>query len=281
MTFSSNHIIRVKEKLPDFWNLSTKVASDLRTGKIANNDKLLEQIRLLLDPDFVKKIDNVISGWKTIATLHNGETALHTLIVFATCLNLPEYKIANSQTCFEIEWSIILHDIDKKMARQDTAHPFRSAALASRIMANLGFELLPKITEDDVEAWAKLVLSAQRQDGERMLHDHSFLREIINGIYKCWGYDTSATRILKAVLFHQSLPTVQEWTNAVLLTDKELSFALTLNDMRVIAPLIIADSDSWNIFSHNRSSNLSELRINNKKTCVRIQNAIKQSENAP
>jgi len=120
-------------------------------------------------------------------------------------------------------------------------------------------------------------MSAQRPDGERMLHDHSFLPEIIDDIHKCWGNDTSATRILKAVLLHQSLPTLKDWSNAVLLTDNELSYSLVLKDMDVLGPLMIADSDSWNIFDEPRIAYLAELRASNAETCCRIQNASQQT----
>jgi hypothetical protein len=104
-----------------------------------------------------------------------------------------------------------------------------------------------------------------------MIHDHSTLQEIVAGIHTCWGRDTSAARILKAVLFHQSLPTVKDWSNAVLLTDDELGFALTLKDMKVLGALMVADSDSWNIFADTRNAYLYELRASNAETCRRIQ----------
>jgi hypothetical protein len=263
----------VKEKLPDFWNLSKNIASDLRAEKFSNWEPLIQKISPLLEQSFIEKIDKVIPGWRKIATLHDGQTAVHTLLVFAICLNLPEYGQADIQTRMEIEWAAVLHDLDKDRARNDTAHPFRSAAVAVRIMPELGFDLLPNIDMADLEAWSNLVMSAQRQDGERMVHDHSFLQEIIDGIYKCWGNNSSATRVLKAVLLHQSLPTLKEWSNTVLLTDKELSYSLTLEDMDILGRLIIADSDSWNIFAASRFAYLVEVRISNAETRRRIQNA--------
>jgi hypothetical protein len=130
------------------------------------------------------------------------------------------------------------------------------------------------INLSDLDSWSNLVMSAQRQDGERMIHDHSFLPEIIDGIYKCWGNGTSATRILKGILLHQSIPTLKDWSNAVLLTDSELSFSLTLKDMDVLGALIIADSDSWNIFDEPRIAYLAELRASNAETCRRIKNNV-------
>ncbi len=265
----------VKEKLPDFWNLSQKTAFALRAGKFSDWETLIQQTKPLLDEGFIEVVNRVIPGWGKIATLHDGQTALHTLLVFSLCLNLPEYTLADEQTCIEIEWAAVLHDLDKNLARSDTAHPFRSAAVVARIMPKLGFELLPNINETDLEKWSKLVMSAQRPDGERMIHDHSSLKEIIDGIYKCWGKDSSATRILKAVLLHQSLPTVKEWSNAVLLTDEELSYTLTLSDMKVLGALMVADSDSWNIFAEVRTSYLYELRASNAETRSRIQNVVK------
>ena len=273
-------MLTVKEKLPDFWNLSQKTAYALRAGKFSNWEPLLQQINPLLDESFIEGMDKVISGWRKIATLHDGQTALHTLLVFSLCLNLPEYTLADEQTCMEIEWAAVLHDLDKNLARSDTAHPFRSAAVVARIMPELGFELLPNINETDLETWSNMVMSAQRPDGERIIHDHSSLKEIIDDIYKCWGKDSSATRILKAVLLHQSLPTVKEWSNAVLLTDDELSYALTLNDMKVLGALMVANSDSWNVFAEVRTSFLYELRASNAETRSRIQNMVKIGESS-
>lgn len=270
----------VKEKLPDFWNLSQKTAFALRAGKFPDWKPLIQQIKPLLDESFIESMDKVISGWRKIATLHDGQTALHTLLVLSLCLNLPEYTLSDEQTCMEIEWAAVLHDLDKNLTRSDPAHPFRSAAVVSRIMPELGFELLPNIGDTDLETWSNLVMSAQRPDGEKMIHDHSSLREIIDGVYKCWGKDSSAARVLKAVLLHQSLPTVKEWNNAVLLTDEELSYTLTLSDMKVLGTLMLADSDSWNIFSEVRTSYLYELRASTAETRSRIQSVVKLGESS-
>ena len=156
------------------------------------------------------------------------------------------------------------------MQQKDTAHPFRSAAVAALIMPSLGFEPRKGTAHSELEAWSALVISAQRPDGKQMIHDHTKLREIINGIYQCWGKNTSATRVLKTILLHQSLPTIADWENPVLLTDKELSFALSLRDMEVLGPLLVADSDAWNIFDEPRNDYLLELRANNAKTRQRI-----------
>jgi len=273
-------MVTVEEKLPDFWDLAKKTSYGLRADKFSDWDRLIQQMHPLLEQSFIEDMDKTIPGWRKIANLHDGQTALHTLLVFAICLNLPEYTLADVQTCMEIEWAAILHDLDKDRARSDTAHPFRSAAVAARIMPELGFVLLPNISKTDVDVWSNLVMSAQRPDGERMIHDHSALKEIIDGIHRCWGRDSSAARVLKAILLHQSLPTLREWSNAVLLTDEELSYSLTLKDMKVLGPLMVADSDSWNIFAEVRTAYLYELRASNAETRRRIQDIVNKNESS-
>ena len=56
-----------------------------------------------------------------------------------------------------------------------------------------------------------------------------------------------------------------------LLTDEELAYSLTLKDMEVIGPLIIADSDSWNVFEEPRFAFQVEIRTSNAETRHRIE----------
>lgn len=264
-------MIAVAEKLPDFWNLAQQTAADLRSQRITAWDPLIQQIRPIQEQKFIDHMEEIVPGWAQIATLHQGNTALHTFLVFVCCLSLPEYSQMDTHTRQEIEWAAVLHDLDKQLARNDTAHPFRSAAVVALIMPELGFALRPQITKADIETWSKLVMSAQQPAGERMIHDHASLKEIIEGIHQGWGQHSSASRVLKAVLLHQSLPTIQAWASPALLTDAELAYALTLEDMAVLGPLMIADSDSWNIFEEPRFAFQVEIRTNNQETCRRIE----------
>jgi len=56
--------------------------------------------------------------------------------------------------------------------------------------------------------------------------------------------------ILKAVLFHWSFTTVKEWPCAAPLTADEVSAYLDDELLQILGPLILADSDSWNLFDH-------------------------------
>lgn len=260
----------IAEKIPKLWILANEIASEMRAGNFSEWEPLMDRLKPLVDPEFIDEMDRVVPGWRKIATLHNGVTAKHTMLVLTSCLNLTEYEQADPQTRLELEWAAVLHDLDKERLRSDTAHPFRSAAVVAKIMPQLDFEPVSGIEASDLASWSDLVMSAQREDGERMVHDHSHLPEIVNGLHRCWGEGTPAARILKAILFHQSLPALKDWANAVLMTDEELSYSVTLDDMKVLGPLMIGDSDSWNIFDEPREAYMLELRTSNEETCERI-----------
>jgi len=101
-------------------------------------------------------------------------------------------------------------------------------------------------------------------------HGHTNLKEVIEGLHRQWGKGTSANRILNAVIFHQSLQTVIDWPNPVLLSDEEIRAFLTLEDMNVLTPLLIADPDSWNVFDEPCFAYLDGLRANIAETYKRL-----------
>ena len=258
--------------LPELWTQVERLARELEVGTYADWASLTARLGFLNDPNLSNLLNTRIPGWHNIAAINNGITARHTILVFATCLNLPEFKEKPQQTQSEIQWAVLLHDIDKShgVLGKDTSHPFRSAAVAVKAMPGLGFELQPNVTPKDIESWSELVMSAQHEVNGQILHDHTNLSKIVEGLHRQWGKETSASRILKAVLFHQSLPMLKDWPNPVLLNDEELRAFLTLEDMDILAPLLIADSDSWNIFDEPRSAYLDELRANIAETCRRL-----------
>lgn len=257
--------------LPKLWTQVERLSHELEVGIYDDWELLTARLAFLNDLDLIDLINAHVHGWHKIATTKRGITAHHTILVLATCMNFPEYKDKSPQTQSEIQWAVMLHDIDKNASgEKDASHPFRSAAVAVRSMPGLGFELQPNVTSKDIEAWSELVMSAQHEVNGQILHDHTHLKEIVDGIHHQWGKETSASRILKAALFHQSLPTLNDWSNPVLLNDEELHASLTLEDMDVLAPLLIADSDSWNIFDDIRFAYLDELRGNISKTRKRL-----------
>lgn len=264
----------LSDTLPDLWTLACDLAAEIQAGKYDSWSSVNPRLQELLAPEMLEPCAALIPGWRKIAAQRNGLTARHTLLVLAGCLNIPEYLAAPLATRHEIEWAALLHDVDKDYERtpprKDTSHPFRSAAVVVGSLPRLGFQPLPGVTPIDLERWSRLVMASQRPNGEYMVHDHGYLVEIVALLLQQWGAGTPASRILKAVLFHQSLPTIVDWTNPVLLTDAELQAFLTLGDLGVLLPLLIADSDAWNLFDEPRYTYLDELRANNAETRRRL-----------
>lgn len=261
---------RLSETLPELWALASDLSAELRAGQFLGWATLNARLFALLKPDLLEACVACLPGWRKIASQREALTARHTLLVLALALNLPEYQAASVTTQREIEWAALLHDLAKDFDRtpsfKDTSHPFRSAALAVSGFPALGFVPRPGVQAADFAHWADLVCSAERPEAGQWLHDHTPLPEIIALLHQHWGAETSASRILKAILFHQSLPTLVDWTNPVLLTDVELRAFLTPADLDVLLPLLIADSDAWNLFDEPRLEYLAELRANNVET---------------
>lgn len=264
----------LSEILPDLWTLACDVAAGLQNGQYMDWATLNSRLFALLKPDLLEACGALIPGWRKIASQKEALTARHTLLVLTSCLNLPEYLAARPETRHEIEWAAVLHDVDKDFERRpplkDASHPFRSAAVAVKGLPRLGFQPQPGISSADLERWAALVKASERPDDGQTVHDHTQLAEIIALLYQQWGAGTSASRILKAVMFHQSLPTLNDWPNPVLLTDAELNACLKAGDLDVLLPLLIADSDSWNLFAETRFAYLDELRANAAETRWRL-----------
>ena len=248
---------------PDLWDAALNLKDDLEKSVYSNWETLLSRMDFLSDKDWVESIGVVVPGWEKIATGDNGETAKHTLLVLVCCMNLPEYQLAESHTQCEIEWAALLHDLvkDAKL-RRDASHPFLSAAAAAQCLAGLGFEFR---LEEKFIAWMDLVKSSLHQVDGEWQHDHTHLPEILGTIRYFWRESTPASRIIKAVMFHQSLPTVNDWPNPVILSDEEIRSYLILDDMDVLGPLMLGDSDAWNLFEPERSPYMDELRGNVEK----------------
>jgi hypothetical protein len=267
-------ITLLSDVLPNLWSLACDLAGELQTGKYQSWQAINPRLQDLFSPEISKSCEMLIPGWRKIAKQRNGLTATHTLLVLAGCLRLPEYLAAPVATRHEIEWAAVLHDVDKNYDlhtnRKDASHPFRSAAVAVKGLPRLGFLPQPGVAFADLEHWSALVMNSERPEDGRMVHDHSHLAEIIAFLYQHWGVETPASRILKAILFHQSLPTLKAWPNPVLLKDNELYAYLTINDLNVLLPLLVADSHAWELFNENRNASLDELRANNAETRRRL-----------
>jgi hypothetical protein len=249
------------DSLPRIWEVTLNLKDELENRVFREWDSLYQRLDFLAEQEWIDAVDSVIYGWKKIATQEAGITAKHTLIVLACCMNLSEYQQASSQTRREIEWAALFHDLDKDVlyGRGDGAHGVRSAAAAAQCLVDLGFDFR---SDGDIVVWLDLVKSAQKQVDGKWVNDFSHLLAILTGLRNFFGVDTPAERIIKAVMFHQAMPTVGDWPNPVILNNDEIRASLTQSDMDVLGPLMLGDSDAWNVCEPMRDDYMDELRWN-------------------
>jgi hypothetical protein len=263
----------LSETLPRLWSAACTLGSELENGEHTEWASLYQRLDFLTEGEWIDAVENVIPGWGKIATQNDGLTAKHTLVVLACCMNLPEYQNASAQTRREIEWAAIFHDLDKDVqyGRGDGSHGVRSAGVAAQRLVDLDFEFQPK---GHFETWVDAVKSAQKQVDGKWVNDFSRLPALWAGLHYFFGFDTPASRILKAVMFHQSLPTLGEWPNPVILSDDEMRAYLTWEDMDVLGPLMLGDSDAWNVCESKRDAYMEELRGNIEKVRDILENSL-------
>jgi len=161
----------------------------------------------------------------------------------------PEYEGAVEERKDQMEWSGLLHDISKRVVKgqPDLTHAFRSGADAARILLQAGFWHQEFA---GLENWITLTKNAVRDDDGPEIQDNSKLPEIMGGLEAIFGGNQAALVILKSILFHWSITTIKEWPCATPLTADEVSAYLDDELLQVLGPLIMADSDSWNLFDH-------------------------------
>ena len=245
--------------VPVLWDAASALRTELEEGYFKEWVSLYRRLDFLVDPKWIKAVEQTLPGWEKIATQEKGLTAKHTLVVLAGCMNLPEYWKASAQTRREIEWAAVFHDLDKDVlyGRGDGSHGIRSAALAAQRLVDLGIKVQSK---GNFENWLEALKSAQKEVDGKWVNDFKPLPAIWGGLHYFFGFDTPASRIIKAVMFHQSLPTLNDWPNPVILTEAQIRASLTLEDMEVLGTLMLGDSDAWNVCDPKREAYMSELR---------------------
>ena len=260
-TLVVNAIPSISERLSRLWEAVLSLKTEMKNEIYTDWDTLYQRLDFLVEREWINSIESVIPGWKKIATQNNGLTAKHTILVLACSMNLPEYRGASSQTQREIEWAALFHDLDKDVlyGRGDGAHGIRSAAAAAKCLVSLGFDFQANV---DFDAWLNLLMSAQVQVDGKWVNDFSHLADITSGLRYFFGTNTPAERIIKAVMFHQSLPTLDDWPNPVILSDDQIRATLTITNIDVLGPLMLGDSDAWNVCWPMRDDYMAELRRN-------------------
>jgi hypothetical protein len=216
-------------------------------GTITSDDTLAAEVAEFFDHSRHAEIEQALPGWTEMAGYADGVTQAHTISVMIAIMTSPGYENASAETRNQMEWSGLLHDISKRVVKgqPDLTHAFRSGAQAVRSLLKAGFWHHDYV---DLEGWIDLTKQAVKEEDGREIQDNAKLPGIIKGMEAIFGGNQDALIILKAILFHWSITTIKEWPPASPITPEEICAYLDDELLQVLGVLILADSDSWNLF---------------------------------
>jgi len=237
------------EYLPALMQFIRQLSENYRKGEVSSWDDLVSEVENFFTPQNQKEVELALPGWDVMRSYENGLTQVHTIAVLVAIMTSPEYERSTEEQKGQMKWCGLLHDISKRVVKgqPDLTHAFRSGAQAVPILLQAGFWYAEI---DGLENWITLTKNAVKEQDGREFQDNSKLPEIITGLDDIFKGNRAALIILKAVLFHWSFTTVKEWPCAAPLTADEVSAYLDDELLQILGPLILADSESWNLFDH-------------------------------
>ena len=249
--------------LPEFMELVEKAIKKYNSG-VTESD-LSDFVIKAAQPELMNGIEREIPGWKDMAALRDGETLVHIVRVFIALMAIPEYQNAPAKEKQTVKWAVLLHDLAKKPIDpltgekiRDAVHPFRSAVLAAKILPNHGFYVTGQY-ENTIGSWSAYTYDAVTTDVKgRPIHDNEKLPEITDGIDKMFERNSSTSKIVKSILFHQSLNFLKQWPDAAPLTDQEIKDYIDDGLLEVLGLLVKADSYSWQLFKPENRANFNQ-----------------------
>ncbi len=194
-------------------------------------------------------IAEVVPGWPKMASFGDGVTLWHTTASLMSMRNLPEYRAAPEGRRLAMDWTVLLHDVEKEPTptAKDMRHAFRSAAAAGATLPALGFPVTEE-WEAGFPAWFELTDTAYHLDAERgaYVQDNEHLPAILSGADRL--FRPAAAAIVKAIALHTSITVVADWPAYSALTPEEERRYVDADLHPVLLVMMLADHGGWNLF---------------------------------
>jgi hypothetical protein len=242
---------KIETILPELTQFTRQLARSYQRGEIQDWKNFIEQVRAFYTPAVMEKIERVSPGWIKMASYANQQTLIHMTSVFVALFLLPEYQHAGPEQQALMEWMELFHDIAKEAQPEihDYIHGFRSAAVAGKALASIGFPLTPSYSAH-IDEWAALTHNATVFDvaHNEMIQDNRKLPDIMAGIDLLYGSETPATLAIKAILLHLSLDIDPDYPTLAPLTDLEAKHYIDKLLSPYLKVLLLVDGDAWNLF---------------------------------
>jgi hypothetical protein len=248
----TDNVPQLGSQLPELVTFINVLVQDYALGKFDSWQRFAEAVKAFFLPAKMKQIETVIPGWLRMAGFAEGATLVHVAAALTALHLAPEYRQASLEQKAICQWIILLHDIGKEIhsGERDNIHAFRSAVLAAKALPRLGFSVTSDYT-DQIQAWSDLTDSAVIQDSDKgvLIQDNQKLPEILAGIDRLFGRNTAPTYIVKAILFHLSINTIQKWPQAAPVSALEIKRSIEADLLPYVRLIMLIDSDAWELFN--------------------------------
>jgi hypothetical protein len=235
----------------DLNNFILGLADDYQRGKINSWRELEEKVGIFFTPEIMDRLERAIPGWKKMASFSDGITLTHVSCVFLGLLMLPEFQILTHEQQQLAKWIVLFHDVEKKHdgIKRDFTHGFRGAAHAARTLANLKFPVANEFSSL-IDSWSTFTNGANvySELQARPIQDNDKLPEIISGIERMFGKNTSAALVTKGVLLHMSVNVVQDYPQSAPLTANEINIYVDDSLRPLLKAMMLSDNEGWVLF---------------------------------
>jgi hypothetical protein len=259
----------------NFENIFTNQSSSFCERIVKDIDKLRNKFpRYWKNKDLVDKFDKFYGDtirdaigdywdkWKNYA---EGWFTTHTILVCYCTLIDPYFAKLNDEDKNIMLWMALLHDIAKngppKFNSRDFIHPFQSARKALMIFKD---ELnLFELSKEDAIKWDEMIEvirdSVEEASPEefpdiyysddwcKFVHDHSKLPDIFERLEYFFSHSSSIMRVIKGILFHQSINCLPDFPNTRALKIEEISKFMDDKDLEFQKIMMYNDTMSYEL----------------------------------
>lgn len=250
-------IPQAKNDLVDLMAFIELMKTDYETGKFEDWQTFIEPIRKWYTSQRLDEIDEVVMGWKKMATYANQQNLIHLTAALVSLLRLPEYQELTPEQQNIALWIVLYHDVEKEnyKGKRDHTHGFRSAGICGRGLIQHGFE--KAVDEEALNQWISLTQTAMIYDEtlQDNIQDNSKLDAVIQGIDGMFGSrDSPSGLIVCGVLLHMSIDVVDEFPQSAPLTDDEIRAYISPTLFPLLRVMMFTDNAAWALFDPERQA---------------------------
>ncbi len=231
-----------------------KLNSRIGLREIDSADSAEQTIDAFFTDDLKNNLETSAPGWSQLLDHDGTRTLCHVVTALASLPDYEEYNEADTKQKTIITWALFYHDIAKRSANQrDTCHAFRSAVVAANNFCR-GHADLADSFKNKVDAWSETTLNAAQSEPDNdTATNNANLIEIIQQLDLLFAPHSTANLIVKVILLHHSINTLQDWPQVNPLTDNEILLIFNAELLQLMRLMFLADSDGWELFHAERS----------------------------